>query len=272
MKKIMAAGLTALMLLGSAQAMADGGDWVNSQFNGPMQLASYANGFDGYQSVDGFGGITAADPYFLTVISKSASIWEEPRTGSRKLGSASNGETLHARCPEGLDQVIEENGFYFVDYKQIMGWVNKDYVVRNTLEITLMESNVPAYIAPDVHSKKVGSLSKMTKLRVIGFYDDFYIVELRGGAAYIPMDVRHYDTGFESFHHAGMSFKGRTTAETKLRTGPGEDYPVIRDLPANYEFSGLNIVDGYYLIAYFEKEIYGYAYIDMRDAEHMLSP
>lgn len=54
--------------------------------------------------------------------------------------------------------------------------------MRNTLEIVLEESNVPAYIAPDARSKKVGSLSKMTRYRVIGFYDDYYIVSFRGAA------------------------------------------------------------------------------------------
>ena len=54
--------------------------------------------------------------------------------------------------------------------------------MRNKLEIVLMESNVPAYVAPDRNAKKVGSLSKMTRYRVIGFYDDYYIVSFRGAA------------------------------------------------------------------------------------------
>ena len=65
------------------------------------------------------------------------------------------------------------------------GWVNAAYVVRNKLEIVLMESNVPAYVAPDRNAKKVGSLSKMTRYRVIGFYDDYYIVSFAARPARI---------------------------------------------------------------------------------------
>ena len=95
-KKIWALGLVWLLLLGAA-ALADGGNWHESRIYGSVQLANYAGWCDGYQSVDGFGGITAADSFTLTVISKSASIWSEPSTGSKKLGSVSYGESLTGR-------------------------------------------------------------------------------------------------------------------------------------------------------------------------------
>lgn len=81
-KKIWALGLVWLLLLGAA-ALADGGDWHESRIYGSVQLANYAGWCDGYQSVDGFGGITAADSFTLTVISKSASIWSEPSTAAK---------------------------------------------------------------------------------------------------------------------------------------------------------------------------------------------
>ena len=195
-KKSWALGLVWLMLLG-AVALADGGDWHESRIYGSVQLANYAGWCDGYQSVDGFGGITAADSFTLTVISKSASIWSEPSTGSKKLGSVSDGESLTGVSSDGGNNVAMDRNFYEVEYNGRQGWVGASYVVRNTLEIVLMESNVPAYIAPDARSKKVGSLSKMTRYRVIGFYDDYYIVSFRGAAcAYIPKYSAHYDTKF----------------------------------------------------------------------------
>ena len=74
-KKVLAWLLAAMMMLG-ATALADGGVWHNSRSFGSIQFANYTGWNDGYQSVDGFGGVTAADPYNLTVISKSASIWK----------------------------------------------------------------------------------------------------------------------------------------------------------------------------------------------------
>ena len=231
-------------------ALADGySQWLYSRVHGYTQLASYVGEYDGYVCVDGMGGVTAADEYCVTVISKSASIWEAPRTNSKKIASASHGETLSCRSEDGGESLVYEDGFYGVMYKGKEGWINEDYVVNNELTITLLESNVPAYIAPDTHSKKVGSLSKLTEYRVIGFYDDFYIVNLRGAAAaFIPMDVLHRDNLFNRYYHGGMQQDTVTRTKVKLRTGPGSRYPEIRTLKSGARISIVDVVDDWYMI------------------------
>ena len=269
-KKIWALGLVWLLLLGAA-ALADGGDWHESRIYGSVQLANYAGWCDGYQSVDGFGGITAADSFTLTVISKSASIWSEPSTGSKKLGSVSYGESLTGVSSDGGNNVAMDRNFYEVEYNGRQGWVGATYVVRNTLEIVLMESNVPAYIAPDARSKKVGSLSKMTRYRVIGFYDDYYIVSFRGAAcAYIPMGCRHYDTTFEAAERTSSYGKGTVAYSTKLRTGPGESYPEIKELKEGETVVCLDKIEGWYVLWYSGKNTDGQilAFVDA-DAVNM---
>ena len=62
-------------------------------------------------------------------------------------------------------------------------------MVHDQLILTLRKSNIPAYAAPTLEAKKVGSLSKYTQLNVIGTWDDFYIVSLRDASAFIPMDA-----------------------------------------------------------------------------------
>lgn len=277
MKKMTIALLTLTLCLAVITAVADGdGNWVYSRRHGWLQLASYDGGCDGYVNVDGMGGMTASDPFALTVISKSASVWDEPRTNSKKMTSVSHGDALMCRSMDGGRTAWEENGFFAVEYKVSgkggqwrEGWVNQDYVVRNTLEIVLMESNVPAYIAPDTTSKKVGSLSKLTCHRVIGLYDDFYIINLRGAAAaFIPMDVRHYDTKFVAMHRQAPGCDGVATVKTALRTGPGSDYAKVKDVKAGYRFEAIDCIDDWYLIRY-EDELEGYAfvYIDAEDVQ-----
>ncbi len=244
-------GMLMLFLLLPGLAQADGGgEWVYSKQAGWVQLASYVGDYDGYVSVDGCGGVTSADPYYVTVISKSASVWAEPRTNSKKLASVSHGTSLLCRSDDGGESLIFEDGFYGVEYKGKAAWVNADYVVNNELTITLLESNVPAYIAPDSASKKVGSLSKLTQLRVIGFYDDYYIVNLRdAAAAYIPMDVLHRDNRFDVQYHADGSHEDVVTdARVKLRTGPGREYPEIRTLKAGETVKLVDIIDDWFMI------------------------
>ncbi len=241
--------LAALILLAAGAALADDdGTWVHSRQNGWIQLTTYASEYNGYEDVDGLGGVTSADAHTVSVISKSASIWSKARTGSKKLGSASHGETL--TCVADGEGVVREGSFYAVKHKKQTGWVNEDYVVLNDLTITLLESNVPAYIAPDRSSKKVGSLSKLTSYRVIGFYDDFYIVNLRGAAAaYIPVDVLHRDNTFDRYYHAGRGIgEAVTDGKVKLRTGPGKAYPEIRTLKSGTRVQVRDVLDGWYMI------------------------
>lgn len=254
-------------------ALADGShEWVYSKIHGYIPLAQYVDEYDGYRNVDGLGGVTAADPFYMRVISKSASVWSEPRTNSKKLASVAHGGLLMCRDAESADDVRMENGFYAVEYKTDSkngewkpGWVNSDYVVRNMLEIVLMESNVPAYIAPDKNAKKVGSLAKLTRYQVIGIYDDFYIINLRGAAAaFIPMSVRHYDTCYEAIHRQSPEHEGTVAKKTSVRTGPGREYPEAYTLKAGKTFSCIDLVDGYYMI--YDADSDAYLYIDENDA------
>lgn len=263
--------MMALSCLLAACALADGtvrSTWVHSDIHRDLPLASYVGEYDGYVCVDDMGRVGGEDPGYLTVISKSASIWSEPRTNSKKLGSASHGDRLLGYDYTDRGDVVMHDGFYAVDYKGSIGWVNADYVVRNTLEIVLMESNVPAYIAPDVRSKKVGSLAKLTRYRVIGLYDDFYIVNLRGAAAaYIPMSVRHYDSLYEFMYRQSASYKGRANVRTALRTGPGEEYAQADMLSAGEQFECIDRVDGWYMLQYTGAGTDGgaYVYVDSAD-------
>lgn len=256
-KKLVGTILVCLLFCGAA--LADGhSDYVYSRrFGHHVPLAAFCYDHDGYVEVDGFGGITSADPYYLTVISKSASVWEDPRTNSKKLASVSHGDTLMCRVRQYAGEretILEENGFFGVSYRAKDGewrdgWINKDYVVRNTLEIVLMESNVPAYIAPDERAKKVGSLAKLTRHRVIGIYDDYYIINLRGAAAaFIPMDAAHYDTCFEAIYRQASQYRGTANWKTSLRTGPDDSYPEADTLKKGESFVCVDEVDGWVLV------------------------
>lgn len=240
--------LCAALLWGTV-ALAGSGDYHTSQSFGQVRFASYTGGYDGYASVDGMGGVTASDAGYVNVVSKNASVWASASTGSQKLGSVSHGESL--LCVTSNGSPVMENGFYAVEYKGKKGYINSDYVVLNTLEITLMESNVPAYSAPDTHSKKVGSLSKQTTYRVIGFYDNYYIINLRdAAAAYVPMSARVYDSRFTANYHAGstMGISAKTNTNASLRTGPDSSYPEIRKFSSGTSLAVRDVIDGWYMV------------------------
>lgn len=267
MKKTMV--LFAALMLFACAASADGSsDWLYSKLNGYVRLASYVGEYDGYVNVDGLGGVTSADPYYVTVISKNASVWSEPRTNSKKLTSVPHGKSLLCRSEDRGESLLYENGFYGVEYGGKEGWINESYIVLNDLTITLLESNVPAYIAPDTSSKKVGSLSKLTSYRVIGFYDDFYIINLRdAAAAFVPMDVLHMDNTFNRYYHGGGGLHDEFVigGKVKLRTGPGSEYPEIRTLKAGAKVKIMDVIDDWYMISDTETNAWAFIAPDSLD-------
>lgn len=267
MKKWLVLSAAVMMMFLASSALADGNAlWVKSRLNGYVRLASYVGDYNGYTGIDDLGGVTIPEQGCVQIISKNASVWEQPRTNSKKLGTVQNGEILQG-SPAGTGlsgSIVMQDGFYAVLYKNSVGWVNSAYCVLAPYEITLMESNVPAYCAPDARAKKVGSLSKLTKYTVIGFYDDFYIVNLRQAAAFIPMSVAHYDTHFERLYHAGFHTKLTVNKKTALRTGPGEGYAKVKDVKSGQTYDCVDEVDGWYLVT--DGDAGGYTYIWSGDA------
>ena len=264
------AAALALLLALCGCALADGnGSWVYSRMHGYVELASHAGGLEGYGwvALTGLGGDAVSDTHQVRVISKSASIWAQPRTNSQKLGTVSNGDTLDCVQVSAANGggVVLQDGFYAVEYKGNTGWINSAYAVRGPFEIVLMESNVPAYCAPDSRSNKVGSLSKLTRYTVIGFYNDYYVINLRGGSAFIPMSVAHYDTDFERMHSTDARRTLTVTAGTALRVGPGDQYAKLSDVRAGQTFECVDEIDGWCLVTNGSGD--GYTYIWSGDAQ-----
>ena len=261
MKKMMVWVLL-FVLLAQAGALADGLELdyrieneYNSALNGRVRLQSFAYDYPGYVCADAMGSL----PYYgvqeqvIRIITKSASVWSKPKTNSKKLGSVSHGSEL--LC------IIDENGraetdgdFFTVEYKGTIGYVNQAYAVVSPLEIVLLESNVPAYIAPDENAKCVGSLSKHTRYTVIGMYDDYYIINLRGAAAaFIRKDTRCYDSRFEQFYLGAPTETGTIIRDTELRTGPGESFAKVADVEAGDTFEFYDMINAWHMLRYTPK-------------------
>jgi len=259
MKKIMMLALAALLLI-NASALADGLhlDYIKTHhsalYGEAMRFQSYAYDYPGYVRADGMGyaPYNGSDEQFIRIITKSASVWEKPRTNSKKLGSVSNGNELACVIEEG--DPATDGDFFVVEYKGNVGYVNQDYAVVSPLEIVLMESNVPAYIAPDSSAKCVGSLSKHTRYTVIGMYDDYYIINLRGAAAaFISKETKCYDNRFEEYYLNLPTETGTIIRNTELRTGPGEEYPKVADVKAGDTFEFYDMIDAWHMLRYTPK-------------------
>lgn len=255
-----------LSLSACACALADGN--IDSTSGLPIcssyDFVHYRADYNKYIPVDGICRLYS--PTDLQVISKSATVWTQPRTGSTKIATVSHGDILEG-VADASGNVNATDGFYPVLYKGQYGYINASYVVLSPLQIVLMESNVPAYCAPTTNAKKVGSLAKLTRYTVLGFYNDYYIISLRQAAAFVPMSVRHYDTGFEELVYCNAGRTGTTVRKTTLRTGPNDDYASIKDVSAGYAFQAFARIGDWYVVSYDTGDDQVLAYLNVYDTQ-----
>ena len=84
------------------------------------------------------------------------------------------------------------------------------------------------------------------------------------------MGCRHYDTTFEAAERTSSYGKGTVAYSTKLRTGPGESYPEIKELKEGETVVCLDKIEGWYVLWYSGKNTDGQilAFVDS-DAVNM---
>ena len=180
------------------------------------------------------------------VCTKSITIRDEPSYDGKKVTSASNGDLLTVMGQSGEWTAIQ----YMKNGEMDSGWVLTRYIVIQPMTITLLSSNIPAYCAPDRSAKQVGSLPRQTELTVLGTWGDFYIVSLRTASAFISMDADLItsDELYQPLYTA--SGFAHALRNTKMRSGPGEDWNIVATVPAGAEMRCSIARDGWLLVSY----------------------
>ena len=95
------------------------------------------------------------------------------RISQRETKSLSGKLVQNINNGSELTILSQEDGWFNVSYNGKEGWVVADYIVENPVYITLRSSNTAAYSFNNRNSKKVGSLTKYTRLLVISETDSY---------------------------------------------------------------------------------------------------
>ena len=115
------------------------------------------------------------------VLCESLSLREKPDVTSNILHTLTYG----ANCT-----VIEENGsWYNIVYRneegqRYSGWVRKEYVIINPNYFT-PNGETPVYAIPSSDSKRVGLISGGTSYPIIGEFNSFLAISLRGASGFV---------------------------------------------------------------------------------------
>ncbi len=253
MKMAACLALCAAMLLAGA-ALADG---YSSAYGDGVQYAQFTGWYEDFTSAEGLNWADSGNRMYVTCV--KASLWNKPKTLSTRLKWVPSDAVVEAHLDD-WGTPVSQDGFYYVHYDGVDGWINQVYTAYKPLEIVMMESGAPAYSAPSTKSKRVGELSKLSRHKVIGFYHDYYVISLRQAAAFVPMSAKHYDSTFEASHK--MRASAKALYDVELRSGPGSRYVKVGDLKAGKEFLVFDQIDGWYMLIDEKTGCYVYAPAD----------
>lgn len=198
-----------------------------------------------------------------TVLAKNINMRDQASFDGKVVVSIPGGAELDIVSEYG--EWLQAN--YIKDGRQYSGWIVRDYVVQNPMKLILREGNVPAYAAPTMSAKKVGSLNVYTELTVIGTWDTYYIVSLRDASAFIHKNVNAW-TDLDMSEYAHMPYLGsvRTLRETTLRSGPADTWARADTVKAGTTLDLVSKINdnGFYAVRYRDGWI---AYISAKDVE-----
>ena len=100
-------------------------------------------------------------------------------------------ESVSTLTPRGtIATILEESGsWYHVVYRdgdgmRRSGFVRKEYVLMNPTYFT-PEGETPVYAMPSGDAKRVGLIDGGTSYPVIGLYDGFLVISLRGASGFV---------------------------------------------------------------------------------------
>ncbi len=188
------------------------------------------------------------------VISQNVTLRTDHTTGSKSIRSLHNGETF-----EILDRWEEWLYIAYFDTKTaqtINGWLLNYYVVENPMHITLRNSNTAAYAYPASGSKRVGSLTKYTRLTVIAQLDRYWVVSLREAAAAISKSSKVWlDEELENWISMAPTM-GTVANRTTTRTGPGTNWSSVDTLAVGAVVEILGTEGEWYVIRYHDAVAY----------------
>lgn len=169
------------------------------------------------------------------VITQKATLRSKPSYQGKSLSSVPQ-ETYLLRLSEA------EDGWVFVEYEGKRGYIREEYLILDQITLTVRKSNTPAYCVPSRDGKQVGSLSKGTSLYVIGKWEEYYVVRLRGGSAFI-----HEDDGIWTSNETNRMLLSlrkesggqtrRASVNTEIRYGADESWPEVCKVKAGEKLS-----------------------------------
>ncbi len=196
------------------------------------------------------------------VVSQSVTVRADHSTSAKTVGNLENGDTF---------QILDRwEQYLYIAYTNpdtlttMNGWLLNYYVVENPMHITLRNSNTTALAYPSSDSKRVGSLSKYTRLTVIAQLDKYWVVSLREAAAAIPKSAKVWLDEELANWALTASTAGTVTNRTTTRTGPGTSWSSVQTLNAGSAVDILGSDGDWYVIKYKD----AVAYVKMADVTY----
>lgn len=176
------------------------------------------------------------------VISRNVSLRVSANENAKLIRSAKNGEELNIL---GGDE-----GWYAIELDDgTIAYALSAYIMLNP-KIIYLCSGAPVYAAPMLTDKRVGYVSAGDTFIVIAETENYYLVNLRMAAGYIPKNVTVLTMDEINWYLALPPVNGKAKIKTNATIYPSPNYKVVREINAG-DIVTIRAVQGdYYAISY----------------------
>lgn len=156
------------------------------------------------------------------IISKNAAIREDSRESSKKFFDAKNGDVFNiiGEVPNWYQLWLEDG---------TIAWVHSWYMVKDPKTVYLCEG-APVYAAPELTDKRVGYVTAGDHYTVIAENDDYYIINLRTAAGYLPKKTTVMTNEDYNWYFSLNTEYGRLLCDSEVRILPDDKAKVIGEV------------------------------------------
>ena len=201
-----------------------------------------------------------------TVISHNASMRVEPSESAKKICNVYNGQYLNVIAIQGDWYVVDLSCIGNPDGYTV-GYI-LSYYVELDYECLYLRSGSPIYPYAGAN-KRIGYLSAGTFYTILGETNNYWIINARTCAAFLPKSADVYlSNDMEFYYNNTATYNGVVSSKTaKVYSGPNTRWNRVATLEQNTEVSVLWVDNNWYCILYDDGGARVLAYVKVSDIQ-----
>lgn len=182
-------------------------------------------------------------PREVVVIATQISLRKAPQISAKRLDGIKNGTVVEVMCE------TEDGNWYMVETTDgKCGYVQNQYVVE--YDYIVFREGTHVYATPYSDKRVGGDRSAGEKYTLIGEWDDYYVINYKGGSGFVSKNDPVWTKDFIEEVKSYNNFSVIVTSDATLYSGPSNKWAKLGSVKKGQSVTVIAQEDGYYVIEY----------------------